>query len=322
MRKFAGALMIVSSGACFILRGRAGPPTSYWALPHYDAVSYASVAAHVTRLDYTITTVLFIDPRTFRIARTQQGLRVPALLPNLVRLNTAVPALDNRVDSRAIVRALASSSEALAHAASDVAAFATNENQSGIILELPGLGVRDNDALLAVLRAISDSAHAHSLSPIVVEVPAADTGAYPGQLLRTVADLLLVNLTDEHSPETGSGPLASRDWFVRNLGQRVAEFGANRVVAAVPLGGYFWRKGTAQVVSFLGAERLAQNAGTALTRDPVSGSLHAVLPDGEVWVMDHELVNALVAEARRVGVTRIALWGVGGEDPEIWNTLR
>jgi spore germination protein YaaH len=60
----------------------------------------------------------------------------------------------------------------------------------------------------------------------------------------------------------------------------------------------------------------------ALIRDPSSQSLHAIQPgDWELWQSDAELLRALRDEVASLGVTKIALWRLGLEDPGVWRVL-
>jgi spore germination protein YaaH len=104
------------------------------------------------------------------------------------------------------------------------------------------------------------------------------------------------------------------------LGPRVADVGASRIVAALPVYGYLWRPGgPAQPLSFADARRAALEANVELVRDPSSRSLHAIQPGNwELWMSDAELLRALVTEVGALGVTRIALWRLGLEDPAVW----
>jgi hypothetical protein len=75
------------------------------------------------------------------------------------------------------------------------------------------------------------------------------------------------------------------------------------------------------VVSFADAERLARSAHVPLQRDPASGTLHAESPAWSIWVSDAVLLDSLVRGARRSGVTKVALWRMGLEDPRIWTDV-
>jgi len=174
-----------------------------------------------------------------------------------------------------------------------------------------------------VTRAVADSTRAHGVSTIVVAVPAGDTAAYPAALLLQPADLIMAVLYDQHWSGSPPGPIAAPDWVMRNLGTRVAEVGAARIVAAFPVYGYRWRRAAeTEVISYEDARRLTNMTNTPLTRDHASATLHALSPEGwEIWVTDKVLLAGLVRDARQLGVTTFALWRLGLEDPGVWDLI-
>ena len=129
-------------------------------------------------------------------------------------------------------------------------------------------------------------------------------------------------LYDEHWAGGAAGPVASPEWLRRWLAVRIAEVGARRVVAGLPLYGYWWAgKGKGETVTLEEARARLRAAGGALERDSASGSLHARAPAGEVWVTDAEQVRRLVGVVRAAGVNRVAFWYLGQEDPALWPLL-
>jgi spore germination protein YaaH len=197
-----------------------------------------------------------------------------------------------------------------------IVAEVVSSGYSGIVIDFAGMTARDLDALLAVASAITDSAHAHNIRPVVISVPAADTAGYPGQLLSGISDLLLVLSYDQHAQGTAPGSPASPEWFGQKLRARAAEAGSNKIVAAIPVDGYRWvRYGEASRITFAETNRLLQRTGSRIERDPVTHTLHALVDNAEIWVADRQLVDILVRDARRMGVNRFVLWRLGGEDP-------
>jgi len=195
---------------------------------------------------------------------------------------------------------------------------------AGLVLDLEALERSDLASLLRVVKAMTDSAHAHGVSTVVVAIPAADTVAYPGRQLTRVADFVMPMLYDQHWSTSGPGPIAEPDWVRNTLAMRIAEAGASKVVAALPTYGYRWRAGrpAAEDVTFPEAKRIATQAGVRLTRDARTNTLRAAKPgEWEMWVTDAELLGTLARQARTAGVSRIALWRIGQEDPEIWQAL-
>jgi hypothetical protein len=222
-----------------------------------------------------------------------------------------------------LIRGLTESSDAVAVTAGSIASLMSASRAEGVILDFQEMAAEDIQTLVNVSRAIADSTRSRSAGPVAMIIPAADSSGYPARILARVADLLLVKLFPEHGATTPAGPIVSPDWFTRRLGQRASEAGVNRIVAGIPADGMIWDNRGARRISYNESFRLAREANIPIVRDPASGNLHAVSTrDGwELWVADHVLIDKLVAEGRRIGVTRFALFGIEGADPGVWDAL-
>jgi spore germination protein YaaH len=218
------------------------------------------------------------------------------------------------------VRRLGTDAAALALAASRVGALVAAGEYSGIVLDLEGQSPADLPLTVRVASAIADSAKAHGATFAAIALPAADTAGYPTRAFIPALDLVVIMLYDEHWSTSAPGPVATADWVRRTLAQRLADVGTSRVVAALPVYGYQWRTNQpGQPVSFADARRAAFEANVELVRDPSSLSLHAIQPGSwELWMADAQLLRALRAEVSSLGVSRIALWRLGLEDPGVW----
>jgi peptidoglycan-N-acetylglucosamine deacetylase len=220
------------------------------------------------------------------------------------------------------IRALASDSTVLGQTAGRTAEMLGSAGYRGLIMDFEGSTPDDLDALIRVSRAFTDSARAHGVSPAGMAIPATDTAGYPGRPLLSGVDFLVVMVYDQHWLTSAPGPIASPNWAMHALGIRASDIGSSRVVAAFPTYGYEWRPDSAtSVISFQNAEQLAADAHVALERDPASNTLHAEGRGWSAWVSDAVLLDSLVRGARRTGVTKIALWRLGLEDPRVWTDV-
>lgn len=314
MRRLSASIaMLLAGGACVAIPATAPAPVSWWAfsdpLDKHPALSIASRRD----IDYALTGWIVIDSATYRPVRPYADT---VLLPEATRRLAFITTYQGGRHRPETIRGIASDPDAMRHTASLVVAEAVSSRYSGIVIDFAGMTVRDLDALVAVVSAIKDSAHAHNIRPVVISVPAADTSGYPGQLLASISDLLLVLSYDQHAQGTAPGSPASPEWFGRQLRARAAEAGSNKIVAAIPVDGYRWiRYGEASRITFAETNRLLERTGSRIERDPVTHTLHAQVDDAEIWVSDAQLVELLVRDARRMGVRRFILWRLGGEDP-------
>ena len=298
------------------------PRMELWAFTGpWDPASAASLRANAVRLDVAITGWIGLD------SVSAQPI-LPSPFPDTMRLSKETLRRMAIVTSwhgdrfhPGTIRTLAKDNARLARVASAIASHAASKRYSGLVLDFEALERADLNALVRVVKAIADSARERGVGTIAVAIPATDTAAYPAKPIANVADFVMPMLYDQHWSTSGPGPIASPDWVRASLARRVAEVGASRVIAALPVYGYKWRtsgRAPAEPVSYADAKRLADSSRAPLTRDRASSTLRAKAGDWEIWVTDAELFANLSRVAETAGVKRVALWRIGQEDARIW----
>jgi peptidoglycan-N-acetylglucosamine deacetylase len=301
---------------------RSAPPERWGFTAPWDARSAASVAAHARELDVVVSGWIAIDTFSARPVLLYPDTVARGPLATGTRRMAIVTSFAGTAFRPDVVRRLALDGPALRRAASEVGELGRRGRYRGMVLDLEGMTPADSGVTRLVVSEMARAIRAAGAGPVVVAVPASDTAAYPARMFDGSADLLLVMLYDQHWATSPPGTIAAPDWARRALGTRVAERGAAKLVAALPLYGYQWRPNTyAATIGFDDARRLATEAGTSLARDPATLTLHASRPgaDGwELWVSDAGLVDALERESLALGVRRFAYWRLGLEDPAFW----
>ncbi|HET9776996.1 MAG TPA: glycosyl hydrolase family 18 protein [Gemmatimonadaceae bacterium] len=314
---------LLALSACAHLPSQPRGRPSYWGFTGpWDTRSAASVIAHQGSLDRIVTGWIALDTLSFRpiVAYPDTIGNRPALAGRTMALITTNLGSGFHPE---IVRGLGDNAQVSASTAGAIAALVDSGGYHGVVIDFEGMTTRDLDQLLTVTKAVADSVRAHGITTIVIAVPAGDTAAYPAALLLQSADYIMPVLYDQHWSTSPPGPIAAPDWVTRNLGVRVAEVGAGRIIAGFPLYGYRWRRNAeTEVISYDEARRLTTMTNTALARDHASATLHALSPEGwEIWVSDRVLLETLIRDARQVGVTAFALWRLGLEDPSVWTYI-
>lgn len=298
-------------------RGADLRPARFWAFAApWDSSSDSSLRKHESVLDAAVTGWIQLDSVTGR----------PRLLygddgaSGSTRRLALVTSWHGREFHPSVVRRLGANAHELAAVASQLARLVSERGYTGIVLDLEEQSVADTALTARVVRVFADSVRRHGASTIAMAIPAADTAAYPTRAFFPAVDFALVMLYDEHWSTSPPGPVATPDWVRRTLSQRVADVGADHIVAALPLYGYLWRGNRpAEPLTYADAQRAAAEGSVTIARDPASGSLHAVqLGAWELWSSDAELLRMLRDEVAALGVTRIALWRLGQEDPAVW----
>jgi spore germination protein len=320
-------LIATCPGACRPLPPGVRAPTEIWAIwaPGTRPVRAPDGFAAMAETWIALDSISFRPTVISRISAESRAGDHPAtagLLP--ARRASVITSFQGSRYHADVIRGLSENSDAVASAAGSIASLLSSSAAQAVILDFQEMSAEDLQTLMDVSRAIADSSRAHSTSRIIMIIPAADSAGYPARILGRVADLLLVKLFPEHGVTTPAGPIVSPSWFTRRLGQRASEAGVNRVVAGIPADGVIWDRRGARRISYVDALRLAREANTPVIRDPASGNLHAVSSrDGwEMWLVDEELIAGLIDEGRRLGVTRFALFGLEGADPQLFEFVR
>jgi peptidoglycan-N-acetylglucosamine deacetylase len=318
-------VFLVTIVACTALGGSVQERKSFWAFTGpWDPLSDASLRANASRLDAAVTGWIALDSLT-------GAPQLPSAYADTIRLASGTPRRFGLVTSwhgqgfhATSIRALGSDPAGRAQVAGRIAGYAQSMRYSGLVLDFETLEEGDVPAQLAVVRAIADSAKAHGVTTVAVAIPAEPDGAYPTRELTRVADFVLVMLYDQHWPGSEPGPISAPDWVSRNLSRVVTEVGASRVIAGLPLYGYHWVKGKPGVgVSYATGMRNAQRDSVVMSRDSASRTMRGTASNGSsaIWLTDAALLDELMQDAEKLGVTRFAFWRLGQEDPAVWSKV-
>ena len=307
-------LALIGPVACRSLPAASRAPTEIWSI---GAPGVASAAAE--QFASIADTWIVLDSISFRPSVL---LRARGARPEN-RLAVVTTFQGGRYHPE-VLRAIAEAPDVVAAAAGATANLLTVEGAEGILLDMQEMTGEDRQILADFTRAFADSARAHAVTQIGIIIPAGDSVGYPARALARSADFLVVKFFPEHGEGTPPGPIASPAWLSRRLGPRAGEVGVTRIVAGLPADGILWARDSTRRISYTNALRLAESVGVSFTRDPVSRNLHAASTrDGwDIWISDGETVQALIAEARRFGVSRFALFGVEGADPSLMKEQR
>jgi hypothetical protein len=298
------------------------PLASVWGFTApWDARSDSSVRASASKLDAVVTGWIQLDSVTAlpTLLYPDDSTRT---LPHAERYALITSWHRDRFHPETI-RKLGSDRGALALASARIGAIVAAQGYRGVVIDFEAQSPADIEIAVNVARTIADSAKQHGATTTSIALPATDTAAYPTRAFLAAVDYAVIMLYDEHWSTSAPGPIATTDWVRRALARRIADVGASRVIAALPVYGYLWKPNQpAQAVGFFEATRLALEANVSLTRDPASLSLHAIQPGSwELWMSDAQLLAALRTEVAALGVTRVALWRLGLEDPAVWAAL-
>jgi cellulose synthase/poly-beta-1,6-N-acetylglucosamine synthase-like glycosyltransferase/peptidoglycan/xylan/chitin deacetylase (PgdA/CDA1 family)/spore germination protein YaaH len=158
---------------------------------------------------------------------------------------------------------------------------------------------------------------------LAATVPAGDPG-WPLRAIGAATDRTILMAYDEHWQGGQPGPIASQDWFARQVAAARAAVPARKLVVALGNYAYDYHDGTADALTIPEAWLSAQDSGTLPTWDAASGTSGFAFDDNghshAVWMLDAATSwNELLQLG---GVAGVGIWRLGSEDPGLWRVLR
>lgn len=314
-----GAILAISG--CATLPIKDSPHMEVWGFTApWDSRSARSLSTHRPELDVAISGWIALDSTTYQPVTLFPDSFVTHT-PSIHTMALVTSYQGTRFHPETL-RGIGAGSSMLPREAGAIATVVRNAGYQGIVLDLEGMTRADLPILSAFTRAVTDSAHAHRIAMVGLALPALDTLDYPTAPLAQTVDCLIVMLYDQHWLTSPPGPIASPAWVAHMLELRTHDISPTKFVAAFPTYGYQWRPDSATaVLSYADAQQLAAQARVPLERDTTSLTLHAKTPLWELWSSDAILLDRLVYTAQQYGITRIALWRLGLEDPAVWSQV-
>ncbi len=180
------------------------------------------------------------------------------------------------------------------------------------------------DSDLPGYRAFLDRLHpqfARAGLSVAMTIPAGEP-EWNMRAFAAASDRVVLMDYDEHWQGGLPGPIASQEWFTQQLDLARAQVPAAKLVVAVGSYAYDWHDGVADALTLPEAWLAARDSDALPAYDAQSGnSGFAYDEDGHshtIWMLDAAASIDQFAMLNH-GVSGIALWRLGSEDPGVWN---
>jgi len=214
---------------------------------------------------------------------------------------------------------------------SELLAFALAHHSAGIVVDFELLPESSLPAFREFLAELGAALHRANLKAMVA-VPAIDFGMDYKGIAPNVDALILMNY-DEHWSTAAPGPIASQDWYTRNIDQALKEVPPQKLIIAVGSYAYDWPAATkkdphptAQALSFQDAVVRAQESEAEIDFDSDRLNAHFSYSDDDgrthqVWMVDGVAAFNQIRAAEDRSAQGVVLWRLGSEDPSLWSVI-
>lgn len=219
--------------------------------------------------------------------------------------------------------------EARARFRQEIAVFLSSDKYRGLTLDFEGFPLSAQPGYRSLVQEISGDLHARGMK-LYLSVPAKNED-FDYVFMSKYADGLILMNYDQHFPGGIPGPVASQDWFVKNLEAALKVIPREKVICAIGNYGYDWTvrkdrkpfEGNAHNVSVQEAWLEAHDSESDIDFDSDQLNPHFSYLDEndarhEVWYLDGVTALNQMRAARRLGISTFALWRLGSEDRSLW----
>ncbi|HWR15884.1 MAG TPA: glycosyltransferase [Terriglobales bacterium] len=204
--------------------------------------------------------------------------------------------------------------------------FLASDKYKGINLDFESIPTQDQAYYRTFVKELHDDLKSRGMK-LHISVPVADRD-YDFRFLSANSDGLVLMNYDEHFGGGDPGPIASQEWFTKNLVSAVKEIPREKLICAVGSYGYDWEIGaksakpperSVQEAWLTAAESESSIAFDEDTLNPHFSYLDDDNKRHDVWFLDGVTVLNQMRAARDLGITTFALWRLGSEDRSLWS---
>jgi len=214
---------------------------------------------------------------------------------------------------------------------SELLGYAAGHHSAGIVVDFEGLPERDVPGFRDFLAELGMVLHRANLK-LMVALPAIDFGMDFKAISGNVDAIILMNY-DEHWSTAPAGPIASQEWYAKNIDGALKEVPPQKLIIAVGSYAYDWPPATkknphptAHALSFQDAVVRAEESESEIELDPDHLNAHFSYDDDDggthqVWMVDGVAAFNQMHAAEARSARGIALWRLGSEDPSLWSVI-
>ncbi|HZP63613.1 MAG TPA: glycosyltransferase [Terriglobales bacterium] len=213
----------------------------------------------------------------------------------------------------------------------EIAAFLASDKYHGLMVDFEEFPRKGQPGFNALLTELSAELHAKGLKLYVSVQPHNEDFNY--SVISSAADGLVVMDYDEHFPGGTPGPIASQDWFVKNLQTAKKLIPPQKLICAIGNYGYDWvqRDKNGEIPngmkdtnsSVQDAWLTARDSEEDIDFDGDALNPHVSYMDEQnvrhdIWFLDAVTSLNEMRAAQALGINTFALWRLGSEDRSLW----
>jgi cellulose synthase/poly-beta-1,6-N-acetylglucosamine synthase-like glycosyltransferase/peptidoglycan/xylan/chitin deacetylase (PgdA/CDA1 family)/spore germination protein YaaH len=294
----------------------------------WDDASKASLVRHIGQIDWLVPDLIFVNGKDHTVVVSKDRV-----LDAVLRMGTSRPKIlpmvqnaQNGVWDSAGTAAMLRDAKARKAFLDQLDAALSAKHADGVVYDFEELPAAAQPGYIRLI-AESKARFGPRNMLVTMTVPVADDD-WNLKAYAHFADRLFIMDYDEHENSSPPGPIASQTWFVQQMRAAVAKIGPAKTIMAIGNYAYDWpTTGAADSSSVEEAWMTAHDSDAQIRFDPVSGNSTYAYTDDDgnprtVWLLDAASAWNQLRAADAMGVSAVALWRLGYEDPGTWDALK
>jgi cellulose synthase/poly-beta-1,6-N-acetylglucosamine synthase-like glycosyltransferase/peptidoglycan/xylan/chitin deacetylase (PgdA/CDA1 family)/spore germination protein YaaH len=288
----------------------------------WDESSTASLHRHIGDLDWLAPLwVTVTGPRhEFKVLPDPSGRAVIDAAPHRPLILPVVQNFANGEVDSAGIRAMLADPRLRAAFLDRLEPFLASVHAGGAVFDFEQLDPAGEAHYRELLKEARSRFARHKWL-VTVAVPV--SGGWDLRAFAGLADKLFVMAYDEHSNDGPPGPIASQQWWARELAAALRQLPAGKAIVTIGNYAYDWNGGSGEPLDVEEAWQRAADNQVAPTFDRASGNSSFAFDDESgkphtVWLLDAASAFNELSLLDRAGIREVALWRMGSEDPALW----
>ncbi|GAB1420206.1 glycosyl hydrolase family 18 protein [Anaerolineales bacterium] len=208
----------------------------------------------------------------------------------------------------------------------------------GIDIDYEAFPAFTRDPFSSFIQKLAEALHQENrLLSLTVHAKTTEPGIWEGaraqnwEVLALYPDFFRVMTYDYTNRNETPGPIAPTSWMLEVVTLAEQYIDLEKFYLGVPIYGYTWKRGKppATTVSWESTYQWIDSFQPEILRDPDDMELHIDfkvpgLPSQQVYLVDAPAVESKLGTVLEQfpNVGGIAIWGLGGEDPSIWEYIQ
>ncbi len=295
---------------------------------NWAPTSYTSLEQNISRLNVVFPEWFFINPNTDKLSIDIDKKALDIMNKAGVKI---IPMLSNNINTvfrGDVVHRILNDPEKRENLIRDILRTVDSLKLDGINIDFEELQEKKNEVLVNFQKELYEKMHARGL--LVTQDVMPFNNDYNFTELAKYNDYVVVMAYDQHSDATQPGPICHQKWIEGAIDDVVRKIPSTKIILALAGFGYNWKMNddnravSAEPISYQDALTLALSFDGKIIFDNDSYNLHFSYDDDngvqhQVHFTDAATTFNSMRFAVESGLSGVALWRLGSEDPRMWD---